>query len=147
MKLHYLPSHVNETPSSGINARFLAADVQVEEEYTDMGVWVMRNNAGKNRWLGECVKADSWFGPRNYVYGVDIQGNVDQIEPPGFPTCPAGMVPEPDGGCTSSAPATGGGSSGGNEFPPLPGCVWYEYTYWNWSYGQWTPLYTWYACE
>ena len=148
LRLTYYASHVNETPSSGSRARYLSRDVDVQELFSDMGTWMMRENSGKKRWWGRCVRARSFFGERSYVYADDIQGNVTQIEPPDDPSCPTGTTPEPGGGCSSRAPAPpGGGSSGGGGLPPHVGCTWYEYTYWNWANGVWRPLRRWYVCE
>lgn len=145
--LYYQPSHTNETNSGNANDRFIAQDVNVDEEYSDMGDWVMRQNWGRNRWHGECVRTAQGY---NVVYGVDIYGNLEKLpteEDP--PPCPEEWTPEPEPGeCTGSQPAPGGAPPPGEDpTPPYPGCIWYEYTYYNWYYGQWTAIYQWYVCE
>lgn len=83
-KLYYKAAHANEGPLDAPHrARFLSADVDVAEEFSDMGVWIMRSDPARNRWIGECARRANGL---HVLYGVDILGRLQQVEPAG--SCP-----------------------------------------------------------
>jgi hypothetical protein len=112
-QLWYRAHHQNETESGNSNDRYIANSVDVNEEYSDMGDWVMRENWGKRRWHGECVRTANGA---NWVYGIDIYGNLARLpaedcdyqilDPLGYSDC---------------LNLGSGGPGGGPGDPPPPG--------------------------
>lgn len=62
--------------------------------------------------------------------------------------CPPGSEPV-ENGCEQVEQYTGGGTPPGEEEPMEweEGCIWYEYTYWEYWDGEWQAQYSWYDCE
>jgi hypothetical protein len=145
-KLWYAGEHANESPlDNASTANFLAADVDVQEEFSDMGQWIMADNIGRNRWEGECVRA----GPNDikYVYGIDIYGNLQEIPEPDCPPewddhgeyCVESEPDEPEN------PGGGGGDGDGDG----NGCTWWLHTKWVWNsaISDFEAVDHWWTCE
>lgn len=108
-RLRYKPTHFNEDRS--FYSQYRSSDVTVEEVYSDMGVWVMRDNWGKFRWSGECGKSASGVVT---VWGIAIMGNLQLVEPydPGCAPESPGPYPTAIGLATSDCDDGGGGGGG-----------------------------------
>ena len=89
-------------------ARFVAADTQVDEVHTDMGVWTTNGN---KRWMGECFRNFIGF---QFVKPVEYLGRYVQLEPPVEEFCEADQfVDDPFSDPVDPCPSGGGGGGAG----------------------------------